>query len=185
MDNPTLERIEIDENHEWFTVINGCLYDKNVTILYCLPPLTKNFKFPLTVKKVHARSIYLPNTTELWLPPSVSIIESTSFFRVPKLEKLHILGNIQKIGTDLFKETSTKLDIYYRGQKKVTTENVTTIKTLDVTAFVCDQYEGTTFSNLPTKRQGFCYQIFIYKTILKCPINIQPELFVFIYYFST
>ena len=172
IDNPTLESIEVDQGNSFFAVINGCLYDINITVLYCLPPLVVNFQFPVTLKEVMPRSIYLPDTKEIWLPTSLTTIDDSSFYRVPNLTKIHILGNIETIGKPFLYQAPKKIEIFYHGQTPVTTEGIIDSTKTEATAYVCMQYDGKSFSNLTTKIYGSCYQLYIYKTLSNCHIRI-------------
>ena len=169
MDNPTLESIEVNKSNPSFADYNGCLYDKDITTLYCLPPQVKNFQFPLTVKIIKQRSVYLIGRKVLWLPPSVTIIEEESFFRITSLIKIHILGNVEIIGKNIFYDAPEKIEIYYHGQKNITEEGIfhsNYNQKVTAIAFVCKHYEGEQLSNLETFKCGNCDKIYMCQTFV-------------------
>ena len=157
-DNPTLERIIIDESNPYFCVKDDCLYDFNKTIIYCVPPLVKTFQVPITVKKLLQRSISLTYVSTVILPTSVIEIDPYAFFRTPKLQTLHILGNLEITNERSIFSNQANLHIYYHGQKPVSTPKFVYEKR-NTKVFVCDQYPSELFSDIKVSKYGNCYQI--------------------------
>ena len=174
-DNPTLEEIEVSSENKNFCCLKGCLYDINLTTLYCIPPLVKNFQFPVTVQTLITRSVSLSNTV-LWLPTSVKCIQASAFFRTPNLKQIHILGNLNNISANIF-FSIPQITIFYHGQTIVSQNDVVNLTKTTAKAFVCKQYEGTNFSNIPTTIYGSCYQMYIHQT-KNIPHFLSSKLFI-------
>ena len=179
-DNPTLESIEVPENNHFFKSINGCLFDYNVEILYCSPPLIQNFTFPMTTKRLTARSLSHATAIELWLPPSITIFDSGCFFRLPSLKTIHILGSIDQINTPFYSGLHVE-QIYYYGHNVVKTNNVFS-SLQNVTVTVCANYPSQYFSSVKVKKYYYCHF-----SISTLPIKRNPfshfSLFTYIFIF--
>ena len=173
-DNPVLSEIEVSKENQNFCSIDRCLYDINVTKLYCVPPLVNNLQIPVTVETLIERSISTSKAV-LWLPTSVTHIESSAFFRTKNVRQVHILGNLKNVSTQIFYD-QLQIDIFYHGQTTVSQPNVVSSST-KARAYICQQYQGTTFSNLPTTMFGSCYSMSLIQT--KNPAYFFPfKLFV-------
>ena len=162
-DNPSLESIEIYDENQNFCLINNCLYDINVTILYCVPPLVTSFEVPTTVETLFRRSISLTNISSVTLPSSVKNINEEAFFRTSQLKSLHILGNLNGTYSNSIYNHAPNLTIYYHGHKPVFSSQMIYNKG-NTKVYVCDQYPSQYFSDIKVNRYGSCFQF--YQTIV-------------------
>ena len=156
-DNPTLESIIVSEENKYFRSYNNVLYDKSLTKLLCIPPQLKNFTFLSSVVRLTTRSVQINEIDTLFIPKSVSYIESGSIFRVPHLKTIHILGNLQSLDAGfVFHETKTVQNIYYHGTKRIKGD-ITKVDALkNVKVYVCNEYKSTLFASKSIERFGNC-----------------------------
>lgn len=90
--NPSLERVEVDENNHDYCEVDGVLFDKNVTKLYCYPC------------KIDADSYAVPN--------SVREIEEYAFLGCAGLKTLDIPDSVMEIERGAF-DGCTALTVNY------------------------------------------------------------------------
>ncbi len=109
-----LERIEVDENNQYYTDIDGVLYNKNKTEIICYPIKHNDYvqrvmgysddanreaegyikdvltyKIPSTVTKIGQLCFNYTDLVNVYLPEGVKSIESMSFFRAGALKNIY------------------------------------------------------------------------------------------------
>ena len=90
-----LEKIEVAEQNPYFTAIDGVLYDKTVTELYCCPAGKKQVKIPETVKKIRKFAFFgCQYLTEIQIPPSVEHIQRCAFRNCQNLREILIPSTV-------------------------------------------------------------------------------------------
>ena len=154
-DNIALKLIEVSKDNQYFCSIDGCLYDKKVEILYCVPYLLESYSFPMTVKTVEYRAISMNTETVIWIPPLVTKFSRFAFFRLSKVESIHILGSISNIESSFIYIAPNLHSLYYYGRKTVDTKDLFP-SDIDVVINVCSQYRSEFFSNKPVNKSLFC-----------------------------
>jgi len=79
-DCQTLEEISVSENNPCFTSVDGVLYDKSVTELYCCPAGKKSVQIPDTVQRIRKFAFAgCRHLTEIHIPESVNYIQYGAF----------------------------------------------------------------------------------------------------------
>jgi hypothetical protein len=156
----SLESINVVNNNEHFTSVNGVLFNKNMTILYCLPYLVKGFKIPFTVTTLMARSICQNHARTIWIPPSVTSIEKETFFAIPNTKTIHILGNIESLDSGCIHDgwSNNIESIFYHGSNPFNETNSFSNKP-NIKVYVCEEYGREFFAQRKVIRKGSCYVI--------------------------
>jgi hypothetical protein len=91
----SLKEINVDENNEYYSSVNGVLFDKNQTTL---------IEYPCGSK-----------TTNYTIPNSVTNISNRAFFDCNKLTSVTIPNSVTTIGEYAFSECENLTDVYYSG----------------------------------------------------------------------
>ncbi len=79
-DCSSLEEITVSENNPFFTAIDGVLYNKEITELYCCPAGKKSIQIPETVTKIRKFAFWgCQHLTEVHIPASVKHIQYGAF----------------------------------------------------------------------------------------------------------
>lgn len=123
-----LEEFVVDENNQYFTSVDGVLYDKQMTVLIAYPPAKTDtaFNIPESITKIndnafnscsHLESITIPSSVteiginafmncnsikELKLPETITYIGNGAYSGCSSLESINIPENITKIEDNLF-----------------------------------------------------------------------------------
>ena len=80
--SPSLTAINVDENNQWYTSVNGILYNKDKTVLYIVPENKKGvYTIPDTVTRIDGEYTFRNCTgiTTLTIPASVTSIGDSYF----------------------------------------------------------------------------------------------------------
>ncbi|MBR0485514.1 MAG: leucine-rich repeat domain-containing protein [Oscillospiraceae bacterium] len=86
-----LEKITVSENNPYFTSLDGVLYNKDFTELYCCPAGKKKIKIPETVVKVRKFAFCgCRHLTEIRIPASVKHIQYGAFRQCTNLKEILI-----------------------------------------------------------------------------------------------
>ena len=102
---PTIARISVDSESNYFTAFDGVLFDKGMTKLlqYPLGAKTTSFTVPEGVKIIVEDAFTDANyLLEVNLPESLTRIKSFAFANMQNLEKIIIPNNVQIIENDAF-----------------------------------------------------------------------------------
>ncbi|MBR4749194.1 MAG: leucine-rich repeat protein [Abditibacteriota bacterium] len=88
-----LKEIRVSPRNPYYTEVDGCLYDKDVTLLIACPPgLDRRvLRIPGTVTRIgHLAMINSMRVEEVFLPPSVIDIGKSAFAAGEQLKAIHI-----------------------------------------------------------------------------------------------
>lgn len=87
----SVENIEISTENNSYCVLDGIMYNKSLTDIIYVPNLISgSVKLPETLVKIRADVFYdRDNMTEVTIPDSVTIIDSSAFARCDKLENVN------------------------------------------------------------------------------------------------
>lgn len=91
---PELEEITVDSENERYKLIDGVLYNKDVTYVACYPPkkaAVKLYEVPDTVTELLRYSMYHANVEEIILPESVANLEIEAIV-TPSLKRITIMN---------------------------------------------------------------------------------------------
>lgn len=155
--NSVLECIKVSDNNRFFASYNDALLSKDKKILYCVPYLKRGFKIPFSVTTLMMRSVNQKYATTIWIPQSITAIESDALFLVPNLRTIHFLGNSVSISENIVWSQNNKLvSVFYYG---AATYNATDVfkNRPDVKVYVCKEYESEYFAGKKAIKLGTCY----------------------------
>lgn len=91
-ENYLVNEYVVDENNDYFCVVDGILYSKDLTVLYLYPPLKEGwyFQVPTTVHTIgdcaFKGSLYLK---EIVIPESVIYLDGDDTFNYSSVEIIH------------------------------------------------------------------------------------------------
>lgn len=101
MDCSSLHEITVDDENSYFTSINGVLYSKNVTKIYCHPAGLKEttFTIPKTVSSIEPCAFFgCSSLTNIDIPSSVTTIGDAAFCYCTNLKDIVIPATVTEIG---------------------------------------------------------------------------------------
>ena len=101
MDCSSLHEITVDDENSYFTSINGVLYSKNVTKIYCHPAGLKEttFTIPKTVSSIEPCAFFgCSSLTNIDIPSSVTTIGDAAFGSCTNLKDIVIPATVTEIG---------------------------------------------------------------------------------------
>ena len=99
----SLSNIIVDEKNQYFSSLNGVLYDKNYLTLIKVPENTLSYTFPNTVIKINSDSFNnCKNLTLIEIPEKVTNIPNNAFENCIGLTKIYLHKNIDFIGFKAF-----------------------------------------------------------------------------------
>lgn len=144
-----LEQINVSPDNPYYSSVDGILYNKDKTVLLCIPlnHKSKTINIPKTVKTAY--SLFSNNTVTVNVPPSVeklsSALNAVGEYRnsVYNLEELSIDSKLKKINVDknnkaysslngvLYNKKQTKLLVYPRLSDEKMLKISDTVKTID------------------------------------------------------
>ena len=97
----SLHEITVDDENSYFTSINGVLYSKNVTKIYCHPAGLKEttFTIPKTVSSIEPCAFFdCSSLTNIDIPSSVTTIGDAAFGGCKNLKDIVIPATVTEIG---------------------------------------------------------------------------------------
>ena len=97
----SLHEIIVDDENSYFTSINGVLYSKNVTKIYCHPAGLKEttFTIPKTVSSIEPCAFFgCSSLTNIDIPSSVTTIGDAAFGSCTNLKDIVIPATVTEIG---------------------------------------------------------------------------------------
>ena len=157
-DNINLEKFEVSNNNMNFSSPDGALYDKNVTVLFCVPCSLRNYIIPSTVKQIMRRSINQIYSYNIWIPHAVTHIERESFFKIPNVKSIHVLGNIDKLDDNITYDISKLQSFFYHGTK-IYNESGAFANRNNIKVFACNEYNSSYFAGVKVAKFGSCYRM--------------------------
>ena len=166
-----LKAIEVDEENEYYTDVDGVLYTKDMKKLLVYPIMKENeaasYTIPEGVERIASCTFYKNgNLTEIKLPSTLKEIGDMSFFKCEKISLVTLPDGLEKIGSDAFSYCHGMSPVMYIPD---------TVKEIDSYAFYsCSNlkefYMGT--ENADSIIFGDSW---LPKNIEKTVVNIAPE----------
>lgn len=98
-----LESIEVDSNNQWYTSIDGILYDKEVSLLIWCPSalIQKDLTLPQSLIKIGNSAFSYNTVKNINIPNSVKEIGDLAFFH-SDIETIDIPASVREIGFGAF-----------------------------------------------------------------------------------
>lgn len=117
-----LESINVDNDNETYSSIDGVLFNKDQTMLY-LFPMQKTYgnyqvvyTVPSTVTSIASGAFKGTYVTTLKIPESVTVLQKDVFYGNQKLRYLYLPSTLTKIESGAFNEAGSNFkDVYYSG----------------------------------------------------------------------
>ncbi|MBQ7876095.1 MAG: leucine-rich repeat protein [Clostridia bacterium] len=142
----SLERIEVDENNEHYTSVDGVLFSKDMTVLYEYPEAgLDEYTIPSGVKRIEDRAFSEAlDLKVIEIPSSVTEIGKDAFYRCKSLQVINYEGSkedwlkigVSTVGNDALRE-AVRNDNCILNFKEPATKIVLTIG--ENTALVCGE----------------------------------------------
>ena len=110
----SLAEINVDGGNQNYASIDGCLYSKNVTTLFCCPGAKLSISIPNTVMSISDNSFEgCANLTSIDIPSSISCIGNYAFYNCTGLTNIVIPNSVTSIGESAFRNCYglTSIDI--------------------------------------------------------------------------
>lgn len=133
----SLQNINVDEQNQTFSSVDGVLFNKDKTILYVYPQSRKgSYSIPEGVERCYftdcenLTNVIIPKSmteinrnmfagcsglTSMIIPDNISNIGSWAFEKCSNLTNITISGNIKSISLNAFEGCSSLTDVYYSG----------------------------------------------------------------------
>ena len=140
---PRLEAFHVAEDNPTYSAVNGVLYNKDQTVLLCVPGGmdVHDFRIPASVKEIDAAFCGCESLTEITIPGTVEIIGPNAFYSCwdlehvtieegtttiqyvafaycQKLTSVSIPASVTSIGESNFHDSESLTDIYYAGTEE-------------------------------------------------------------------
>lgn len=107
-----LEYIDVDEDNEYFSSIDGVLYNKDQTELLCCPPQKREIKIPDSVKRIRSYAFSGCESLEkIDFPESVEDIGAHAFAGCIKFTTFDIPEKVKTINSHTFSNCTNLTDI--------------------------------------------------------------------------
>ncbi|MGI6671588.1 MAG: leucine-rich repeat domain-containing protein [Christensenellales bacterium] len=117
----SLTNIIVNSLNEYYTSMDGILYNKNKTKLVCYPAgkSQANFTIPSNVTRIDSSAFYdCSSLTSITIPDSVTTIDDFAFFQCNSLTSIIISDNVTNIGDVAFYNCSSLGTVYYSGTQE-------------------------------------------------------------------
>ena len=118
--NKNLASISVNDSNQFFTVIDGVLYDYNKKKLIQSPTTVDSVKIPATVTEICAGAFSYSNLTEITFPASVEKIHHDLFAFSNQLKRVIVLGNIKPVERISYFQNVTLEEFQYFGILPIT-----------------------------------------------------------------
>ena len=109
-DNKDLYEINVNSSNEYFSTLNGVLFNKDKSELICYPAgrkVSTNYEIPGVVKHIGIGAFYNCSVLEnVVIPTSVDSIGDSAFYNCSSLEDIDIPRNVSSVGANAFKGTA-------------------------------------------------------------------------------
>ncbi len=166
-----LKAIEVDEENDYYTDVDGVLFTKDMKKLLVYPIMKENkatsYTIPEGVERIASCAFYKNgNLTEIKLPSTLKEIGDMSFFKCEKISLVTLPDGFEKIGSDAFSYCHGMSHVMYIPD---------TVKEIDSFAFyACSNlkefYMGAENADSITFGDSW-----LPKNIEKTVVNIAPE----------
>ncbi len=111
-----LENIVIDERNQYFSCVDGVLFNKDVTEIVCFPQArTGEYVLPETVKIIGNGSFEATELYQIIVPGDIEVVEKSAFQQPPK--KIIFLGRVGNISNGVTYQFSEEeaTEVYFLG----------------------------------------------------------------------
>ena len=102
--------INVNSSNEYFSALNGVLFNKDKSELICYPAgrkVSTNYEIPGVVKHIGIGAFYNCSVLEnVVIPTSVDSIGDSAFYNCSSLEDIDIPRNVSSVGANAFKGTA-------------------------------------------------------------------------------
>ncbi len=118
-----LEQVIVDIMNEYFTCIDGILFNKDMTelIVYPAKKNASEYIIPNTVINIKDSAFaYNEQLTKITIPESVTTITDYAFYRCILLTEINIPSNVESIGSNAFGECHNLEKITFEENSKIT-----------------------------------------------------------------
>ena len=142
-----LEEIIIDDKNSYYTTIDGVLYNKAMTILYCYPAnkAGTSYTIPDTVRNIYSYAAKgNKNLTEVIIPYGATNIGTQAFYNCVNLAIIEIPSTVTSIGTNAFTGTAWLANQVNAGQVVIINNII-----VDVSAASGDFVIPNTMTSIP------------------------------------
>ncbi len=105
-----IEEFVVDENNQYFTSVDGVLYDKQKTVIIAYPPAKTDteFNIPESVIKINADTFNgCSNLENITIPSSVTEIGINAFMNCSSIKELNLPETVTSIGRGAFSGCSS------------------------------------------------------------------------------
>ena len=115
-----LSHISVSSENDFYTSLDGALYDKSLTKLICYPRVgnAEGLKIPETVTTICHRACDRCDFTDLVIPSFVTTLEEGSFSWCREITSITIPVSIKNIPRYTFEGSEKLTDIYYEGTEE-------------------------------------------------------------------
>ncbi len=164
-----LKAIEVDEENEYYTDVDGVLYTKDMKklIVYPIKKVETSYTIPEGVERIGACAFYKNETlTEVNIPSTLKEIGDMAFFNCKKISLVTLPDGLEKIGGDAFS--------YCQGMKYVM-YIPESVKEIDSFAFYSCSNLKEFYMEAEREDQITFGDSWLPKNIQKVVVNVAPE----------
>lgn len=121
----SLTAFEVEEDNQFFSSVDGVLFNKDQTLLITYPIASINevYQMPNSVVKVSEGAFYLTNLKKINLSENLEIISKTCFYYNQQLESIAIPSKVLEIGEAAFVGCTKLKEIIFEEDAKLTNIN--------------------------------------------------------------
>lgn len=115
----SLKEIIIDKDHEYFTVSDGCLYDKDITKLYLMIPVREKetYSMPSTVTDIAEYAFWGCNSVKnLSISNIIEEIPAFAFSNCKSLQAVSIPASVRRIDLKAFEDCVNLKNVWIPSQ---------------------------------------------------------------------
>lgn len=111
------DRVIIDDDNEYFSVVDGVLFNKDKTELICYPPgrTAESYFVPEGVKMICDCSLGSENLSKIVLPAGLENIEQYAVTGCKNLEEITIPKSLKRVFMKAFMWCENLKEVYYEG----------------------------------------------------------------------
>ncbi len=166
-----LKAIEVDEENENYTDVDGVLYTKDMKKLLVYPIMKENkaasYTIPEGVERIASCAFYKNgNLTEIRFPSTLKEIGDMSFFKCEKISLVTLPDGLEKIGSDAFSYCHGMSPVMYIPD---------TVEEIDSFAFYACSNLKEFYMGAESENDITFGDSWLPKNIEKTVVNIAPE----------
>lgn len=166
-----LKAIEVDEENEHYTSVDGVLYTKDMRKLLVYPLMKENtsgvYNIPEGVERIGSCAFYKNETlTEITLPSTLKEIGDMAFFKCINLSLVTLPDGLVKIGSDAFSYCQEMKPVMYIPAS---------VKEIGSFAFFSCSNLKEFYMGAESESDITCGDSWLPRNIKKVVINVSPE----------